>query len=71
MCGPFMNGAATIQSGLTFSIYFNQKRDAALSTVNSLLRYLGYGDESHLKQRLHVVILIDRGYHVASVIRVF
>jgi hypothetical protein len=25
---------------------------------------LGYGDESHLKQRLDVVILVDRGYHV-------
>jgi hypothetical protein len=60
-CRPVMNGAANFQSGLILSIYINRKGDAALSTVKSLLRYLGYGDESHLKQRLDVVILIDRG----------
>jgi hypothetical protein len=32
---------------------------------------LGYGEESHLKQRLDAVMFVDRGYHVASVIRLF
>jgi hypothetical protein len=66
-----MNGAATVQSGLVLSIYFSRRGDTALSTVKSLLRYLGYGEESHLKQRLDAVMFVDRGYHVASVIRLF
>lgn len=68
-CGPVMNGAGSVQSGLILSIYFSCKGDAALSVVKALLRTLGYGEESNLKQRLDILVLLDRGYNIASVIR--
>jgi hypothetical protein len=51
------------------SIYFSRKGDASLSIVKSLFRYLGYGDENCLKTQLDVLVLLDRGYNIASVIR--
>jgi hypothetical protein len=68
-CGPVMNAADSVQTGLILSVHFSRKGDNALSTVTSLLRHLGYGEQPHLKQRLDVVVLLDRGYNIASVIR--
>lgn len=68
-CGPVMNAAGTVQSGLIIAIRFGRKGDSTLSTVKSILNSLGYGEESHLKHRLDCTILIDRGYHISSVIR--
>jgi hypothetical protein len=62
-----MNAAGAVQTGLILSIYFSRYGDAALSTVKSLLRYLGYGEEPHLKQRLDVILQMDRDYNIASV----
>jgi len=70
-CGPVMNCSGTVQTSLILSIYFGRMGDAALSVVKNLMRYLGYGEESHLRQRLDVVVLLDRGYHVSSVIKFF
>ena len=68
-CGPVMNCAGSVQHGLIMSIYFSRKGDASLSIVKSLFRYLGYGDENCLKTQLDVLVLLDRGYNIASVIR--
>jgi hypothetical protein len=68
-CGPVMNAAGADQTGLILSIYFSRFGDADLSTVKSLLRYLAYGEEPHLKQGLDVILQMDRGYNIASVTR--
>jgi hypothetical protein len=64
-----MNGAGSVQHGLLMAIYFSRKGDSALSTVQSLFRSLGYGEENFLKHHVDVVVFVDRGYHVASVTR--
>jgi hypothetical protein len=45
--------------------------DTAVTKAKSLPRYLGYGEDSHLEQRLDGVVFVDRGYNVASVTRLF
>jgi hypothetical protein len=64
-----MIAAGSVQTDLILSVHFSRRGDNALSTVASLLRHLGYGEQAHLKQRLDVVVLLDRGYNIASVIR--
>jgi hypothetical protein len=70
-CGPVMNAAGSVQSGLIFSIHFSRIGDSTLAIVKTLLRHLGYGQDSGLKHRLDVVMMVDRGYHVSSVIKLF
>jgi hypothetical protein len=71
MYSKAMNGQATVQCGLVLSIYFSRKGDTAVTTVKSVHRYLGFGEDSHPKQWLNDVVFVDRGYNVASVIRLF
>ena len=70
-CGPVMNCVGTVQSGLILSIYFNRKGDGVLNTVVNLMDFLGYGNEPTRRQRLHVTFMVDRGYHIPSVIQFF
>jgi hypothetical protein len=56
-CGPVMNCVGLVQSGLIVSLYFNRKGDGILNTVKSLMRFLGYGVEPHLRDRLDVVVM--------------
>jgi hypothetical protein len=58
-----------VQRGLIMSIHFSRKGDAALSTVTSLFRHMGYGNDNCLRTQLDVLVLLDRGYHIASVLR--
>ena len=66
-----MNCAGTVQSNLIVAIYFSQKGDGVLNTVCNLMTFLGYGNHRHLRSCLDVVILLDRGYHLPSVIQFF
>jgi hypothetical protein len=64
-----MNGVGSVQHGLIMSIHFSRKGDAALPTVTSLFRHMGYGNDTCLRTQLDVLVLLDRGYHIASVLR--
>jgi hypothetical protein len=70
-CGPVMNCVGAVQSSLILSIYFSRKGDGILNTVTNLLGYLGYGNEPTRRQRLDVTFLVDRGYHIPSVVQFF
>jgi hypothetical protein len=67
-CGPVMNCVGLVQSSLIVSLSFNRKGNGILNAVKSLMRFLGYGVEPHLCDRLDVVVMIDQGYHIPSVI---
>ena len=70
-CGPVMNCVGTVQSSLILSIYFSRKGDGILNTVVNLVGFLGYGNEPTRRHRLDVTFMVDRGYHIPSVIQFF
>ncbi len=37
----------------------------------SCVSYLGHGEKSHMKQRLDVLMLLNRRYYVSSIIKFF
>jgi hypothetical protein len=50
-------------------LYISAARGIPLYQQQIPFRFLGYGEENYLQDQLDVVVLLDRGYHIASVIR--
>jgi hypothetical protein len=65
--GPVMNGLVTVQTGIIHAIHFNRFTDNPLSITTALLNHINYGSHSHQKNKLDVLIAIDRGYNYKAV----
>jgi hypothetical protein len=65
--GPVMNGLASVQTGLMHSIHFNRHGDNPLSITESLFYHINVGGHTSLKNKIDLLVMLDRGYNYASV----
>ena len=67
-----MNPLGIVQTGVIVAVHFSQHGDAPLSIVKVVLQNLGYGignNEHRYQSMLDAMILLDQGYHIASIIK--